>query len=256
MRDRRLDPDDIAGIARAYRWLIEQPFVDPARSGLLGTCVGGSFALMAAADPHIRDRVSFVVAWAPYASMRSLGRDIASATRSSGDGRAPWDVDPLTRDVFVRTLTAGLAPDDAHRLRHAFAAGNGQLDADSLSPDGRAVAPLLTVLDARAAEAAVDRLPAALRERLDAMSPLGYLPDIRAPLTLLAHDRDDQVIPIGESRRLRAALGGRAGVRSTEFTMFKHLDPTKVRLPRWQLVRELARFYLAVYPIFRQTIGP
>src|SRR5450631_4890138 len=44
MRDFRLDPDDIESIALAYHWFIEHPSVDPTRSGLLGTCVGGSFA--------------------------------------------------------------------------------------------------------------------------------------------------------------------------------------------------------------------
>jgi len=53
MRDFRLDPEDIESIAMAYRWLVEQPSVDPARSGLFGTCVGGAFALMASASPLI-----------------------------------------------------------------------------------------------------------------------------------------------------------------------------------------------------------
>ncbi len=60
MRDLRLDPEDIENIALAYHWLLEQQYVDPARSGFIGTCVGCSFALMAAANPLIRDRVAFV----------------------------------------------------------------------------------------------------------------------------------------------------------------------------------------------------
>jgi hypothetical protein len=110
MRDFRLDPEDIENIALAYRWFIEQPSVDPARSGLLGTCVGGAFALMAAASPLIRDRVGFIGAYAPYSSMWTFARDIASATCSCGDGREPWRVDPLTRKVFVHSLTAWLEP--------------------------------------------------------------------------------------------------------------------------------------------------
>src|SRR6266568_4904684 len=69
MRDLRLDPEVIENIALAYHWLLEQPYVDPGRSGLIGTCVGGSFALMAAASPLLRDRVAFVGGFAPYASM-------------------------------------------------------------------------------------------------------------------------------------------------------------------------------------------
>ena len=71
----------------------------------------------------------------------------------------------------------------------------------------------------------------------------------------LAHDCDDQVIPIGESRRLRDALAGRPGLRYTEFTMFKHLDPSKVRLPLVALMRELVKFYRSVYPVFRRSVS-
>jgi hypothetical protein len=236
--------------------LIEQPSIDAGRSGLLGTCVGGSFALMAAADPAIRDRVAFVSAWAPYASMRTLTRDIATATSSSEGTTTPWPVDPLTRKVYVRTLTAALDPDEAERLRTVCADRDGQLDVGPLSADGLAVSPLLTALDAGSVEAALDRLPPALQARLDAMSPIGYLGDIRAPLIALAHDRDDVVIPIAESRRLRAALADRAGVRYTEFTMFKHLDPTKVRLPLLALMRELGKFYRFLYPVFGRAVAP
>lgn len=256
MRDLRLDPEDTDAIALAYEWLVGQPFVDAGRSGLLGTCVGGSFALMAAAQFAIRDRVGFVVAWAPYASMRTLARDVASASVATETGRAPWPVDQLTRKVFVRSLTAVLPPEEAERLRSACAERDGRFDPAGLSADGKAIYPLLTALEPDIAAAAVERLPPVMQTRLDAMSPVGYLSDVRASLVIVAHDIDDQVIPIGESRRLVAAFDGRGGVRHTEFTMFKHLDPTKVKLPPVAMARELARFLRAVYPLFRQAAGP
>ncbi|HEV2127447.1 MAG TPA: hypothetical protein VGR22_02385 [Thermomicrobiales bacterium] len=87
MRDWRLDPVDVEDLAMAYEWLVAQPFVDPERSGLFGTCVGGSFALMASADARIRDRLAFVGAFSPYASMRTLTRDIATGTWLREGGR-------------------------------------------------------------------------------------------------------------------------------------------------------------------------
>jgi hypothetical protein len=125
MRDLRLDPEDIENIALAYQWLLEQPYVDPARSGLIGTCVGGSFALMAAASPLIRDHVAFVGAFAPYSSMWTFAQDIASSTRSCGEVRERWQVDPLTRKVYVRSLTSWLEPSEAERLRNAFTEQGG-----------------------------------------------------------------------------------------------------------------------------------
>ena len=252
MRDFRLDPGDIEGIALAYRWLIEHPDVDPARSGLFGTCVGGSFALMASASPIIRDRVGFVGAYAPYSSWWTFARDIASATRAGGDGREPWAVDPLTRKVFVHAMTAWLEPAEAERLRNAFADGGGPLDGRGLSADGRAVCALLTTPDADDAETALHHLPPTMRERLAALSPVNYLKDIHAPLIVLLHDRGDQVVPVGESRRLRSALAGHVGVRYTEM-LFQHLDPAKGKLPPTRLVRELGKFFRAVYPMFRRA---
>ena len=254
MRDFRLDPEDIENIALAYNWLLERPDVDPARSGLLVTCVGGAFALMAAANPLIRDHVGFIGAYAPYSSMWTLARDIASATRSCGDGREPWQVDPLTRKVFVHSLTAWLEPGEAERLRSVFAKERGQLDGRGLSADGQAVYALLTAPDADEAETALHRLPPIMQERLAALSPLNYLKDIHAPLIVLLHDRGDQVIPVSESRCLHSALDGRAGVHYTEM-LFQHLDPVKGKLPLFRLVRELGKFFRAVYPMFRQAVA-
>jgi hypothetical protein len=51
----------------------------------------------------------------------------------------------------------------------------------------------------------------------------------------------------------RGLVNAFAGVRFTEFTMFKHLDPTKVHLPPVALAHELAKLVRSVYPIFRQS---
>jgi dienelactone hydrolase len=253
MRDSRLAPEDVGDIASAYEALLARPDVDPARSGLLGTCVGGAFALMAAACDRIRERVSFVLAYAPYASMWTLARDIASSSCHRNGRREPWEVDPLTRKVFVRSVTALMDPDEAERVRGACAERQEQPDISGISAAGRLVLPLLTALDPGEAEAALQRQPAELRERLTAMSPVSYLADIHAPVIVLLHDRDDPVIPVGESRSLRDALAGRRGVRYTEFTVFKHLDPARGHPRPLALARELLRFARAIYPVFKQV---
>jgi hypothetical protein len=254
MRDLRFDSEDIENIALVYQWLLEQPYVDPARSGLIGTCVGGSFALMAAASPLIRDRVAFVLAYAPYASMWSLVRDIVSATRSCGETRERWQVDQLTRKVFVRTLTSFLEPGEAERLRNAFTEQGGQLDSRDLSDDGLAVYPLLTALSVDEAETALHRLPPAIQQCLSDLSPMSYLKDLHAPLIVVLHDRGDQVIPVGESRSLCSALAGRTEVHFTEM-LFQHLDPAKGRLPLFRLLGELGKFFFAMYLAIRQTVA-
>lgn len=83
---------------------------------------------------------------------------------------------------------------------------------------------------------------------------MNYLTDIHAPLIVLLHDQGDGVIPVGESRRLYAALAPHRGVRYTEMH-FQHLDPIKGKLPLFRLVQELGKFFRAVYPMFRNTVA-
>ncbi len=256
MRDLRLDPTDVEGLALAYRWLIEQPVVDPHRSGLLGTCVGGSFALLGAAHPAIRERVAFVAAWAPYGSMRTLARDIASGTTLVDGTIARWEVDQLTRKVFARSMTGILSPGEAERVRAAAAEPEPRIDTGDLSPLGQQVAGLIAGTDRDQAERLVAALPLDVLARLDAISPALQVDAIRAPLIVHAHDRGDRVIPIAESRLLQEAFDQRPGVRYTEFRMFQHLDPTKVKLAPVAKTRELAKFVGSVYPVFRQSQHP
>lgn len=254
MRNLRLDPDDVESIALAYDWLVEQPYVDPARSGLMGTCVGGAFALMAASTPRIRDRVGFVSAYAPYYSMQTFARDIASESCDSGEGREPWQVDQLTRRVFVHSITSRLLPDEGEQLRVAFEGERGEVDASGLSDDAQAVHALLSARTENEVERALRQLPAGLRDDLAAVSPLNYLKELRAPVVVLLHDRGDRVVPVGESRRLLAGLAGRSGVHYTEM-LFQHLDPIKGNLSPHRLARELGKLFLAIYPIFQRAGG-
>jgi hypothetical protein len=247
MRDLCLEPDDIDNIALAYEWLIDQPYVDSDKSGLLGTCVGGSFALMAAASPRIRERVSFVAAYAPYSSMFTLLQDALSSSTMRSNSRESWQVDQLTRKVVVRSLTAELEPDEAELLREAFFTGEGQLEIDKLSHKGRAIYSLLANPDADEAKRIMDLLPSAFRDRLSEMSPLNYLQNIQSSLIILLHDRGDTLIPVGESQRLWAKLSSQAGAHYKEL-QFQHLNPAK--LPVFRLARELVKFYTALYPLF------
>jgi len=254
MRDFRLDPEDIENIALAYGCLVEQPDIDARRSGLFGTCVGGSFALMAAASPTVRDRVAFVGAFAPYASLPALARDIVSSSCERDGERHPWQVDQLTRRVFVHSITAHLEPDEAQLLRDAYESAGAPRACDGLSVEGRAVHALLVARDPEEAGAALRGLPDDVRAGLTQLSPLEYVADLHAPMIAISHDRDDAVIPVGQSRRLAAALHGRAGLHYTEFAMFEHADPTKRKLSPVRLLWQLGKFYLWLHAVFRVAV--
>lgn len=252
MRDFRLHADDIGDLARAYRWLVERKDVDARRSGLLGTCVGGAFAFMAASREEIRDQVGFIGVYAPFGSMTTFAHDIASSTREVGGRRQPWKVDQLTRRVFVHSLTANLAPDEAERLREAYVLSAEAPEVQGLSPEAQIVQAVLRARSEAEADEALGRMPTELRERLEELSPMRYAKDVRAPTIAMLHDEGDLVIPISESRRLRKALGDRPGLHYTVMH-FSHLDPSKGRLPLPMLVREFGNFFGGILPLFRQS---
>jgi hypothetical protein len=87
--------------------------------------------------------------------------------------------------------------------------------------------------------------------------PLG---DLRAPLVVLLHDRDDPVIPVSESRRPRDSLAARGGGRvrytEVEITGFRHLDPPTGNPSPPSPAREFARVGSAIYPRFPRAAEP
>lgn len=250
MRSLRISPDDTGSLVAAYNWLLEQQYVDAGRSGLLGTCVGAGFALQAAARPEIRDRVRFVTCFAPFGSLRSLALDIGSETTEIDGIRRPWQVDQLSRRVYVRTLTANLEPDEAERLETSWFERRPLPTAKELSRAGQEVLRVLQTTDRAELERLLDRLPA-LKRQVDAVSPIDIAGEIRANHVSIGHDRDDTVLPFGESQRLYAAMGRRPGVVLTEFHMFQHADPTKRKLGKWRLVVELWKFARFCSPALR-----
>jgi dienelactone hydrolase len=262
MRELRLDPADTDRLVAAFQALRHAPDVDAGRIGMFGVCVGGSLALVASARAEIRDGVRFVAAHAPYSSLRTLALEIARESRRLDGAGEPWAVDPLTWLAYVRCVTQWLNPADVATLRDAFesritwnATGTTIVTrsvtppgADALSPEGRLVLRLL-IATGEDAKAALSALPARIAAMLDEMSPLTCVAEVTSPVILLLHDREDNVVPVTESRRLWAVIRKRPGAHYTE------LDLNHLRIPRgWsvaQIAREMVKGVAAWYPVFR-----
>lgn len=196
LRAARLTPTEPAHLADAVLAVAGLPEVDPARVGLAGFSAGASIALIAAADPRIGDRLTFVSAFGGYADAETLLVDVASGTQQI-DGRVTaWTPDPgIVGDV--RALLASLDREAAGRL---------------FDGHGRA-----------AARAVVAEFDPRLRRQLRAISPVAFVDRVQAPVFLL-HGRDDQAIPYSHAVLLAQALGARLA-RLTTFGRFGHEQP-------------------------------
>lgn len=251
-----IDSKEIENLVWAFQHLRAQEVVDPQRVGLGGFSVGASFALVAAADPRIRDQVAFVNVFGPYYDAHDLLLQMASRSRFYQGQSEPWDPDPLTLRVFVNELVE--AQEDpwerellrdllVRRVREGQEVPNSELA--GLSSQGQAVYRLSEGTTLEEAETLYQALPIGFRQDMARISPSTYVAGLKARL-LIMHDRDDRLIPVGESRRLAEAVKSRGNFRYTEVLAFRHVRPELGGDP-WQLAREGYKLYRHMYGIIR-----
>ena len=101
----RLEVGEIDGVVRAFDLLASRPEVDPQRVGMAGFSVGGSLALLAAADPRIAERVRFVNAFGAFGDASTyLASVAANAYRDESGTEVSWTPSPLAREVYLRFM--------------------------------------------------------------------------------------------------------------------------------------------------------
>ena len=198
-----IEPAETGNLVWAFQYLSEREYVDPERAGLGGFCVGASFALVAAADPRIRDDVYFVNAFGPYFDAETLLLQVASRSVLYEGARTPWEPDSLTMRVLANELIETLDdPSDVDALTRRYM--NNQAlnpeEVNALSPQARTVAALLDGTTPEGAVALYSELPADFRRDLASISPSSHVDNIDARLLVL-HDRNDRLVPAAESRR-------------------------------------------------------
>ena len=246
---RNIDPVEIDNLVRAFQFLEQQEWVDSERVGIGGFCVGASFSLVAAADPRIRDRVRFVNAFGPYFDARELLIQVVTRSRIDQGVRTPWQPDRLTLEVFANELIETVDdPADNELLTKRYMTGES-IDAQPVTSAGQTVARLLEGVSPEEAARLYLTLPEDFREGMDQISPSHYVDDIKAKLLIL-HDRDDELVPSAESRRLAAAMADRGDIRYTELLSFDHVRPAG-GTGAWQLVKEGFKLYRHMYAVMR-----
>lgn len=259
----RLEVGEIDGVVRAFQLLAARPEVDRQRVGIVGFSVGGSLALLAAADPRIAGQVRWVNAFGAFADAGTYLASVAAhAHRGPAGGVVPWTPTPLAREVFLRFVLDQV--DDAadrRALDDAFSEpilagdrpGRDPRLRDSLSTGaGRAAYDLLTASSLEAATVAIDALPATSRAFIDAISPRRHLEGLRADVYLM-HEVEDHHVPFVESRALAEGLLS-AGLleRHTEFRLFDHVQPDDLDLVAAS--PELVKLLLHVRALMEETL--
>lgn len=259
----RLEVDEIDGVVDAFQVLAARPEVDRDRLGIFGFSVGGSLALLAAADPAIAASVRWVNAFGAFADAATyLASVSAHAYRGADGGAVPWTPTPLAREVYlgfmldqVRDATDRAALDDA--FGRAILDGERPMSDPALREGlatgvARTVHDLLTAPTLEAASASIDALPAGSLAFIDAISPARRLAGLEADVHLM-HETEDHHVPFVESRALAAALEERGRLAAhTEFRLFDHVQPDDLDLVA--AAPELWRLLLHVRTLMEESL--
>lgn len=238
----------------------------PDRVGILGFSFGATQALVAAADPRLAGRFRSIVAWGGYADLRNLFRFGFTGEHELDGIEYRLEPDPyggwimganyLTRipgqedagDVAAALLR--LAEESGRRGVHACDPVYDPLKAvlrEAILPARRelfdAFAPLAgrRVIDPAFARYITGALADAALEADPMLDPGPSLPGVRAR-TLVAHGRDDRLVPFTESLRLGRTLPRDACGGCTITSLFAHSGGAAHTLGAARLTREAARF--------------
>ncbi|MFN8532798.1 MAG: hypothetical protein U0556_04555 [Dehalococcoidia bacterium] len=171
--------------------------VNPARISLVGFSVGGSTALVAAADQQIAADVRAVVFFGGFFDALDYLAAAAAATSEFERRRVAWRPSLGAYEHLLQVLSSLRVGG----LLRAF--------------------PSRSLDEARATLAAA---PPSERAALEALSPAEVIGAVRARLFIL-HDRQDRMVHYFESLKLLRALGPRPNAEVTLVDLFEHVQP-------------------------------
>jgi dienelactone hydrolase len=244
----RIEPEEIDALVAEFQYVRALPDVDPARMGFFGASVGGSLALVAAADPRIADEVQHVVSFGGYFDALPTFGAIVTHHIEYQDVDEPW-TPKIHANIVVTHQLIDRVDSEADRalLARWFLDGEpaSAQGIATLSPIGLATYNFLANRDPQAVQRLIDRLPQTEIDDMNYLSPRSSIANVKADLIIL-HDQGDPFIPYTESRRLQDAVGARPNVSFDELRLFDHVSPklnTRPEIVALDSTRLLFRLY-------------
>jgi pimeloyl-ACP methyl ester carboxylesterase len=214
LMDRKFSEADIERIIDAVTWLGD-------RTGeqvtVLGISYGGSFGLIAGADPRLEGRIEQIAVFGAYFDLLGLVQAASTGVSVVGDRRIEWEPDPRAEEILQEAALHLVPQGQRPALRRAL---QGEERPQALSPETRVVYELVTNDDPAATYEIAEDLSPHARAFLDRFSPMTVADSIDAPVIAL-HSADDPVTPYGEAERLRRGL---PHARVLRVQLFEHVD--------------------------------
>jgi pimeloyl-ACP methyl ester carboxylesterase len=216
LAERRFVRSDIDRIVRVTKALAANPLVKGPVT-ILGFSFGGSFGLIAAADPSLDGRLGQVAVFGAYFDLVGMIQAVTTGVSVVDGRRIPWEPHPLAAQI-LEDVALRLVPPAG---REQFAAAlEGSVGAEELPSPLRSLYELLRNEDPGRTFRLAARLPRRALEALEGFSPSSVATDINAPVIAM-HSVDDPAVPYGEALRL---VRGLPGTSLSSVSLFRHVD--------------------------------
>jgi pimeloyl-ACP methyl ester carboxylesterase len=262
-------------IEGAIDTLIDERLAHADRIGVFGFSFGATQALAALADPRLGERVRALVAWGGYCDLHRLFRFGITGEHELDGIRERVDPDPYGAWIMGANYLTGIP---GYERFADLGAALGELARESgrrgiyardpvydtlkvqlqegLPPAQREVFRVFAPVtgqppaDPAEIEELIRELAAAALRADPLLDPQPLIPNLRVR-TVIAHGRDDRLIPYTESLRLGRALPEGASGRCVITSLFAHSTGAGAGLSRWARARETFRFLSLLHQILR-----
>jgi dienelactone hydrolase len=224
----RVDAGDKDAVVQAFRILQRWPSVGAGRVGMFGISAGSALICLAAADQRIRTQVAFVSLLGAFFDTTTLLETLGRRALDVDGVLRPWQPVAVPLQALASTIAPALPNDDGTLLVDAFASypesALTSAQFAQLAPESAAIYHLLAGDQPERVANNLAALSPALHHLLTDLSPSAVVSQIRAPIYLL-HDRNDQFVPVTESREFAATLSRlHHPYDFAEFGIFQHAD--------------------------------
>jgi dienelactone hydrolase len=251
-----LADDALDDLVAAVLALQAEEGVARAPAGLIGFSLGGSLALVAAADDRLRNRVACVASMGGYFSLTDMLTAATTGTIETAGAPSPLAAPAVF--AIAASLVAPLSSPDRELLERALEESRdvplealSRIDTGSVAPQARAVLNLLKNRDPHAVASLIGDVGGAA-EMMARFSPETVAGRIDVPVWVL-HDERDQYVPAQQSRRMRDALAGRTNFKFFALRLLEHTEP---RAPGFSPVRILHDYLPGLFGLVRFAHGP
>jgi dienelactone hydrolase len=251
-----LAEDALDDLVAAVLALVGQDGVMQAPVGLFGFSLGGSLALLAAADDRLRGQVACVASMGAYFSLEDmLGAATIGAIAATGD-RTSLAAPSIY--AIAASLVARLPDPDRQILERVLdeqpdstLEAMSCVDLGSVGLQAQAVLTLLRNRDPAAVASLIRTLEGAA-PMMAKLSPNQVIDRIEVPVWVL-HDERDRYVPVQQSRLMRETLAGRPNFKFFSIRLLEHTEPNP---PALNPVRVFRDYLPGLVGLFRFVHGP